>query len=193
MKAPLFFTNFKKIIDIISRMRYNINRGKEECIFGQIEIHIEERCAVQAPVCQVPGTARLSLHFFELPKLPKTVSAERGMELWLALFKAKTEEDLKKIEGMGVTVMNEAIVAYRHVSASPEFLEMERMRSKALHDEAQAIKNATLSGERRGERRSEKKWKSVVADKDAAILEKNAALAEKDAEIARLRAQLENQ
>ena len=113
---------------------------------------------------------RLNVHIFELPKLPKTVSAERGLELWLALFKAKTEEDLTKIEEMGVPVMKEAITAYRHVSASPEFQEMERMRSKALHDEAQAIRNATL--------KADKKWERVVADKDA--------------EIARLRVQLEN-
>ena len=91
-------------------------------------------------------TDKFNVHFFELPKLPKMISAERGLELWLALFKAKTEEDLKEIEEMGVPVMNEAIGAYRHVSASAEFQEMERMRSKAAHDEAQAIRNATLKG-----------------------------------------------
>jgi len=117
---------------------------------------------------------RLSLHFFELPKLPKTVSAERGVELWLALFKAKTDEDLKKIEGMGVSVMNEAIVAYRRVSASPEFLELERMRSKALHDEAQALRNATL----KAEKKANKKWKSVVAEQAAIIEELRARLGE---------------
>ena len=74
--------------------------------------------------------------------------------------------------------MNEAIVAYRRVSASPEFLELERMRSKALHDEAQALRNATLSGERRGEKRSEKKWKSVVAEQAAIIEELRARLGE---------------
>jgi len=40
---------------------------------------------------------------------------------------------------MGVSFMSEAIMAYRHVAASPEFREMERVRSKARHDEAQAI------------------------------------------------------
>ena len=126
---------------------------------------------------------RLNLHIFELPKLPKAISAEMGLELWLALFKAKTEEDLNKIEKMGVPVMNEAIVAYRHVSSSPEFIEMERMRSKALHDEAQALRKAGLDGEKRGEKRSNKKWQGVVADKETTI-------AEQAAEIARLRAKL---
>jgi len=43
--------------------------------------------------------------------------------------------------------MSQAIVAYRHVAASDEFIQKEKMRSKARHDEAQAIGNA----ERRGE------------------------------------------
>ena len=106
---------------------------------------------------------KLELHFFELSKLPKAISAENGLELWLTLFKAKTEEDLQKIEKMGVEVMKEAIMAYRQVSASPEYQEMERMRSKAGHDEAQALKNA----ETRGEKSSDKKWQKVVADKDS--------------------------
>ena len=79
--------------------------------------------------------------------------------------------------------MSEAIKAYRHVAASPEFREKERMRSKARHDEAQALGNA--------ERKERKKWQGVVAEKDTALAEKDAALAEKDAENAALRSQLE--
>jgi len=69
--------------------------------------------------------------------------------------------------------MSEAIGAYRHVAASPEFREIERMRSKARHDEAQALRNARL----KGELEEREKWQGVVADKDA--------------EIARLRAELD--
>ena len=71
--------------------------------------------------------------------------------------------------------MSEAIAAYRHVAASDEFILKEKMRSKARHDEAQAIGNA--------ERRRDTHWQSVVAVKDATI-------ADKDAIIAELRAQL---
>ena len=88
-----------------------------------------------------PLTDRMSLHYFELPKLPKTISKDEEMKLWLALFKAETEEELKQIEALGVSVMEEAIVAYRSITAAPEFREMERLRSKARHDEAQALWN----------------------------------------------------
>ena len=40
--------------------------------------------------------------------------------------------------------MSEAIGAYRHVAASPEFREIERMMSKARHDEAQTLRNTKL-------------------------------------------------
>jgi predicted transposase/invertase (TIGR01784 family) len=123
-----------------------------------------------------PLTDRMSLHYFELPKLPELVNAENGKELWLKLFNAETEEDLKKIEVLEVPIMKQAIGAYRHVSATPEFREMERMRSKARHDEAQALRKAGLDGEERGEKRERKKWQSVVAEQAAAIADKDAEL-----------------
>ena len=46
--------------------------------------------------------------------------------------------------------MSEAIAAYRHVAASDEFILKEKMRSKARHDEAQAIGNAERRGRATG-------------------------------------------
>ena len=46
-----------------------------------------------------------------------------------------------------------------------------------------------LTAEEKGERRSDKKWKKVVAKKDAALADNKAVLAEKDAEIASIRAE----
>ena len=66
------------------------------------------------------------------------------MLIWLALFGAKTEEDFRKIKGMEVLELNETISVYRSVAGSPEYREMERLRSKARHDEAQAIHDAKL-------------------------------------------------
>ena len=64
----------------------------------------------------------------------------------MALFKADTEEELQKIEALGVPEMNQAINAYHSVTASPEFRELERLRAKALHDEAQALFYAERKG-----------------------------------------------
>ncbi|MDR2044416.1 MAG: Rpn family recombination-promoting nuclease/putative transposase, partial [Clostridium sp.] len=133
-----------------------------------------------------PLTDRMSLHYFELPKLPSTVSPDSGLELWLALFKAETEEELSRIKETGVSVMAQAIEAYRNITATAEFREMERLRSKARHDEAQALHHARLQGEE--EERA--KWTVVVADKDAAIADKDAAIADKDAAIADKDAQI---
>jgi predicted transposase/invertase (TIGR01784 family) len=119
---------------------------------------------------------RFGLIFFELPKLPEVVTAEDEQKLWLALFKAETEEDLAKIEALGVPIMTQAINAYHSVVVSPEFKEYERLRAKARHDEAQALRNAERRGETRGEQAEREKWQSVVAEKDALIAELQAQL-----------------
>ncbi len=62
--------------------------------------------------------------------------------LWLSLFKAETEEELEKIKKMEVPVMSQAINAYYTITASSEFREKERLRTKARHDEAQALHHA---------------------------------------------------
>ena len=120
-----------------------------------------------------PLTDKMSMHYFELPKLPEVVSADDELKLWLTLFRAETEEELKRIEAMGVSVVGQAINAYRHITATDEFKEMERMRSRARHNEAAALRHAAEV--ERG------KWQVVVAEKDAALTEKDAALTEKDA------------
>jgi predicted transposase/invertase (TIGR01784 family) len=95
-------------------------------------------------------TDKQVLHYFELPKLPEIVNADDELKLWLALFKAKTEEDLAKIEALEVTVMQEAIGAYRQVSSTGEFREIERLRSLARHNEASALSHAESKGIAKG-------------------------------------------
>jgi len=79
---------------------------------------------------------------------------------------------------MGVSVMNEANGTNGHIAASSEFHRLERVWSKASHDEAQALLNARL--------KERKKWQVIIADKDAELAVKDAELAVKDAEIATL-------
>ena len=105
-----------------------------------------------------PLTDKMSLYFFELNKLPEEVKADDMRLLWLTLFKAETEEELAKIRSMEVPVMEQAIRAYHQITADPEFREMERLREKARHDEASALRHARDEG--KAEERE--KWQGVV-------------------------------
>jgi len=93
-----------------------------------------------------PLTDRLWMVYFELPKLPEIADANDELKLWLTLFNAKTEEDLTKIESLGGSIMQQAIGAYRQVAATDEFKEIERLRSRARHSEASAIRHAQDTG-----------------------------------------------
>jgi predicted transposase/invertase (TIGR01784 family) len=84
----------------------------------------------------------MTLHFFELKKLPKELNAKNTLLLWLSLFKAETQEELDKIKSLEVSVMEKAINAYNTITVSPEFKELERLRSLARHNEASALRNA---------------------------------------------------
>jgi predicted transposase/invertase (TIGR01784 family) len=97
-----------------------------------------------------PLTDKMSLHFFELPKIPEDYSREDMQLLWLLLFKAETLEELEKIKALEVPEMEEAINAYNRITVSPEFRELERARSYARHNEASALGHARREGEARG-------------------------------------------
>jgi predicted transposase/invertase (TIGR01784 family) len=122
---------------------------------------------------------KMELRFFELRKLPKIIDTNDMLQVWLKIFSAETEEDLKELKELEVKEVRQALEAYNYIIGSPEYQELERVRERALHDEAQAL----LHSWEAGVRESDVKWQNVLADKDA-------ALAEKDAENARLREQL---
>jgi predicted transposase/invertase (TIGR01784 family) len=99
-----------------------------------------------------PLTDKMALYFFELPKLPEEISKDDLLLLWLSLFKADTEEELKRINEIGVSELSEAVTAYHNVTTSSEFNELEWLRVKTSHDEAQALSNAERKGEAKGEK-----------------------------------------
>jgi len=85
----------------------------------------------------------MSLHFFELKKLPADINPDNMLLLWLSLFKADTLEELEKIKAMEVPVMEKAINAYHKVTVSPEFRNLERMREDAYYNQAAALRHAS--------------------------------------------------
>lgn len=78
--------------------------------------------------------------------------------------------------------MKQAIGAYRHVTATDEFKELERLRSRARHNEASALGKA-----RRDER---EKWQGVVTNLRDEVADNKVTIEEQATEIARLREQL---
>ena len=79
---------------------------------------------------------KMTIHLFELNKIPANINEENMLLLWLSLFKADTVEELEKIEVMEVPVMNQAINAYYNITAESEFREKARLWEKARHNEA---------------------------------------------------------
>jgi len=114
-----------------------------------MEFHSEFQCLEITH--HKPLSDKQVYHFFELSKLPESIERNDLLLLWLALFKANTEEELKEIEALEVPELSEAISAYHSVTASSEFRELERLRAKARHDEAQALYNAERKGKAAGE------------------------------------------
>ena len=149
-------------------------------LFDCEDFHSEYR--VLEVTSHLPLTDKFSMHYFELPKLPKLGGGDDKLKLWLSLFRAETEEELKQIEATGEPEMEQAIKAYHHITATSEFRELERLRELARHNEAAALRHAAEV--------EREKWQGVVADKDAALAKHKAALANKDAEIKALRARL---
>jgi predicted transposase/invertase (TIGR01784 family) len=108
-------------------------------LFECAEYH-SEFCAIEV-TRHTLLTDKMSLQFFELPKIPLEISAEDHAVLWLSLFRADTEDELSKINALGVPVMKQAIDAFHSITVSPEFREIERLYAKARHDEAQALRH----------------------------------------------------
>jgi predicted transposase/invertase (TIGR01784 family) len=111
---------------------------------------------------------RMDMHYFEVRKLPEDVDVQNELQLMLSLFRAKTEEELKQLERLEVPIVMQAIGAYREVTVSPEFKELERLRTLARHNEASALDHAR--------REEAAKWQDVVAEQEARIAELEAQL-----------------
>ncbi|GHU68121.1 hypothetical protein FACS1894184_09360 [Clostridia bacterium] len=132
---------------IISIVAFDLFEGDE--IFSEFEVLEVKRHSRL--------TDKLNMQYYELPKLPKELKMDNPLELWLQLINAKTDEDLAAINGLGVPELNKAVTAYTAIAASPRYLELERLRSEALSNEAAALA------------RVREEYDGVIADKDAEI------------------------
>ena len=72
--------------------------------------------------------------------------------------------------------MEQAVKEYRRITTTEEFREIERLRSRARHNEASAVRHA--------KEEEREKWQGVVAEKEATIAEQSATIANKDVALA---------
>jgi predicted transposase/invertase (TIGR01784 family) len=89
-------------------------------------------------------TDKMSMHYFELKKLPKVTESDAGniLKLWLAFFNAETEEEMLKIAKIGGEIMEQAVQGYKSALVSKDFEELERLREKAKNNERAALGRA---------------------------------------------------
>ena len=125
------------IISIIDFEQFDCEEFKSEYLPLEIKRH-------------TPLTDKMSMIYFELPKLPNDINTSDELQLWLKLFDAETEEELKRIEELEVLEMQQAINAYRSITVTDEFRTLERMRSDARRNEASALYNAERKGRSEG-------------------------------------------
>ena len=90
---------------------------------------------------------KFSIHFFELKKVGKKPDPENSRKLWLQFINADSEEELEMISRTNVPIMQKAVNVIYDMSEDTKIREIARLREKALHDEASALKNAKMEGE----------------------------------------------
>ena len=93
---------------------------------------------------------KMSIHFFELKKVSKKPNPDNNRELWLQFINADSEEDFEMINQTNVPIMQKAVRVIYDMSDDTKIREAARLREKALHDEASALKNAESKGIEKG-------------------------------------------
>ena len=93
---------------------------------------------------------KFSIHFFELKKVGKKPDPANSRELWLQFINADSEEALDMISQTNVPIMKKAVNVIYDMSEDTKIREIARLREKALHDEASALKNAKEEGKAEG-------------------------------------------
>ena len=89
---------------------------------------------------------KFSIHLFELKKIGKKPDPKNKKELWLQFINAYREEDFEMINQTDIPIMKKAVKVIYDMSEDTKIREVARLREKALHDEASALKNAKAEG-----------------------------------------------
>lgn len=114
---------------------------------------------------------KFGIHFFELKKVGKKPDPDNSRELWLQFINADSEEELEMISQTNVPIMKKAVNVIYDMSEDTKIREIARLREKALHDEASALKNAKAEGleEGRAEGRAEGRVEGKTEERNLTI------------------------
>ena len=91
---------------------------------------------------------KFSMHFFELKKISKNPKTSR--EQWLQFINADSEEDFEMVEATSMPIIQKAVKVIYDMSEDTKIRELARLREKALHDEASALRQAKDEGKSEG-------------------------------------------
>ena len=101
-------------------------------------------------------TDKLSIHVFELPKVPAELTPDDHTQDWMEIIKADTEEALEKVRARTENPMiNKAIDAICYLNADERLREQIRVQRKAELDYGNDIAVAEARGVKIGEARGE--------------------------------------
>ena len=115
---------------------------------------------------------KFSIHFFELKKVGKKPNPTNRRELWLQFINADSEEEFNMLEQTNVPIMQKAVRVIYDMSEDTRVKEIARMREKALHDEASALKNAKEEGEAIGEKRGRAEERALAQARENNAIQK---------------------
>lgn len=90
-------------------------------------------------------------------------------ELWLQFINADSEEEFEMISQTNVPIMKKAVNVIYDMSEDTKIREIARLREKALHDEASALKNAKEEGMEEGLAKGEA---NGIAKEKASVISK---------------------
>lgn len=89
---------------------------------------------------------KCAIHLFELKKINKKPNPSNKKELWMQLINAESEEELEMLSDTKVPAIEKAVNVIIDMSNDSKIREEARIREKALHDKATALKTATDRG-----------------------------------------------
>lgn len=130
--------NYKELKQTITINIINFN------MFDSADYHTEVAAMIKGT--NEVFSDKFSIHFFELKKVGKKPNPTNRRELWLQFINADSEEEFNMLEQTNVPIMQKAVRVIYDMSEDTRVKEIARLREKALHDEASALKNAKEEG-----------------------------------------------